>query len=97
MVSRPTRNASSVQWEETARWYFCAEAASLGTIRSRKSLVASVIFGVASALILPYVFGALAIILGTWVVYKKDKWGIIGIIIGLLVILVDYFYIVIFP
>jgi hypothetical protein len=69
----------------------------MGTLRRRKAMVASIIFGVASALILPYIFGALAIILGIWAVYKKDKLGVIGIIIGSLVIVVDYFYLVIFP
>ena len=55
------------------------------------------VFALASFLIFPYIFGALAIILGIWTVYKKDQWGVVGIVIGLLVILVDYFYILIFP
>lgn len=76
------------------------EAASSGiiaTLKSRKALVASIVFGVASVLILPYIFGALAIILGIWATYKKDRLGVIGIVLGLLVILLDYFYIAIFP
>ena len=69
----------------------------MGTLRRRKAMVASIIFGAASALILPYIFGALAIILGIWAISKKDKLGVIGVVIGSLVIVVDYFYLVIFP
>ncbi len=60
-------------------------------------MVASIIFGVASVLFLPYIFGALAIILGIWAISKKDNLGVIGVVIGTLVIVVDYFYLVIFP
>jgi hypothetical protein len=72
-------------------------AGIIGTIWSRKTLVGSIVFSLASLLIFPYIFGALAILLGLWTVYKKDKWGVAGIVTGLLVILVDYFYIVLFP
>lgn len=69
----------------------------LATLKRRKAVVASIICGVVSALILPYVLGAFAIIIGIWAVYKKDVPGVIGIIIGSMVILVNYFYFVIFP
>ena len=69
----------------------------MGTLKSRKILVASIICGVVSALILPYILGVVAIILGIWAIYKKDKLGVIGIIIGLLVVFVNYFYLIIFP
>ena len=69
----------------------------IGTLQRRKYMTAGIICGVASALILPYILGAAAIILGIWAIYKQDKLGIIGIIIGSLVILVNYFYLVIFP
>ncbi|MDO9325456.1 MAG: zinc ribbon domain-containing protein [Methanoregula sp.] len=69
----------------------------IGTIRSKKALVASIVCGVLSALVLPYLLGTLAIILGIWVVHKKDRRGVIGILLGLAVILLDYFYLVIFP
>jgi len=91
-VSPPAGSVSAQAPVQSAR-----TGGFIGTLRSRKAMVASIIFGVASALILPYIFGALAILLGVWAVYKKDKLGIIGIIIGSLVIVVDYFYLVIFP
>ena len=65
--------------------------------KRRKALYASIILGVASCLILPYIFGTLAVILGIWAVYKKDTLGVIGIVIGALVIVVNYFYLVFFP
>jgi hypothetical protein len=65
--------------------------------KSRKALYSSIILGVASCLILPYIFGALAVILGIWAVYKKDTLGVIGIVIGALVMVVNYFYLVFFP
>jgi len=69
----------------------------IGILTQRKYMVAGVICGVASALILPYILGVAAIILGIWAITKKDKLGVIGIIIGSLVIVVNYFYLVIFP
>lgn len=68
-----------------------------GILKQRKYMVASIICGVVSALILPYVLGAAAIVLGIWAITKKDKLGVIGIIIGALVMIVNYFYLVIFP
>ncbi len=68
-----------------------------GSLRRRKALVASIVCGVLSALVLPYLLGALAIILGIWVVHKKDLRGFIGILLGSVVILLNYFYLVIFP
>ncbi|MCX6701555.1 MAG: hypothetical protein NTV68_16810 [Methanomicrobiales archaeon] len=69
----------------------------IGILTQRKYTVAGIICGVASALILPYILGVVAIILGIWAITKKDKLGVIGIIIGSLVIVVNYFYLVIFP
>ena len=65
--------------------------------KSRKVLYASIIFGVVSCLFLPYILGALAVIFGIWAAYKKDFLGVIGIVIGALVIVVNYFYLFFFP
>lgn len=74
-----------------------AASESVGTPKSRKLLIASIICGVVSAVILPYILGVVAIICGIWVIHKKDKLGVIGVVIGSLVVVVNYFYLVIFP
>lgn len=64
----------------------------------------SVVAGIASFAVFPYILGAVAIILGGYSVYAtRKKTGniaiiaIAGIVIGLAAILVDNFYFVLFP
>jgi hypothetical protein len=64
----------------------------------------SVVAGIASLIVYPYILGTLAIILGGYSLYAtRKKTGkiafiaIIGIVIGLAAILVDNFYLVLFP
>jgi hypothetical protein len=53
-------------------------------------LFSSIICGIASFFIIPYILAGAAIILGIFPLLKKDRLGITGIAIGVIAILIDY-------
>lgn len=62
----------------------------------RLIIYTSVICGIASFFIIPYMFAIVAIALGIFAVYKKDRLGVTGVVIGVVAIIVDYGYVYLF-
>jgi hypothetical protein len=62
----------------------------------RLIIYTSVTCGIASFFIIPYMFAIVAIALGIFAVYKKDRLGVTGVVIGMVAILVDYGYVYLF-
>ena len=61
------------------------------------AIVLGALCGVTAFFILPYILGMVAVLLGALVLYKKNKFGIICILLGLSAIIFDYFYLQIIP
>lgn len=69
-----------------------------GVFRTRKILlILGVLSGVAAFFILPYILGMVAVLLGVLVLYRKNKFGIICILLGISAIIFDYFYLQVIP
>jgi hypothetical protein len=58
----------------------------------RVVIYSSIICGIASFFFIPYVLAIMAIALGFFSVYKKDRLGVMGIAIGVVAIIIDYGY-----
>ncbi len=61
------------------------------------AIVLGALCGVTAFFILPYILGMVAVLLGALVLYKKNKFGVICILLGLSAIIFDYFYLQIIP
>lgn len=61
------------------------------------AIILGVLSGVAAFFILPYILGMVAVLLGALVLYKKNKFGIICLLLGISAIIFDYFYLQIIP
>jgi hypothetical protein len=67
-----------------------------GALKRHKFAIGSIVCGVASFAVLPYIFATIAIILGAVAVWKKDYLGLIGILAAVITIAIDLFYFFIF-
>lgn len=67
-----------------------------GTIRSRILSLLSILIAAASWFYFPYVLGVFSILVGIIALYKKDKLGVLGIIIGLVSMLADMYWLNLF-
>lgn len=67
----------------------------LGT--GKIAIILGVLSGVAAFFILPYILGMVAALLGALVLYKKNNFGIICLLLGISSIIFDYFYLQIIP
>ena len=65
-------------------------------LKKRKFAIASIVCGLASFVVVPYILAILAIILGAIAVWKKDYLGIIGIIAAIITVIIDMCYFLIF-
>ncbi|HII98278.1 MAG TPA: zinc-ribbon domain-containing protein [Methanoregula sp.] len=61
------------------------------------AIVLGALCGVTAFFILPYLLGMIAVLLGAFVLYKKNKIGVICILLGISAIIFDYFYLQIIP
>lgn len=56
----------------------------------------SIVCAIAAIVVSPYVLGIIAIIAGAVALKQKNKYGAIGIVLAVCVILMDYFYLMLF-